>query len=276
MKIKLVTDSSANLLRMQNTDFAAVPLKVIVGSEEFVDGSDVDVPRMLQTLKEYKGRTSTACPGVQDWLDAFGDADVVYGAAMTSALSGCCNAAVIAAEEYMQTHPDRKVFILDSLSTGPELELVMEKYQELILSGKTFEAVCDEIKAYLSRTRLMFSLESLDNFAKNGRVSPAVAAVVGILGIRVVGRASDQGTLEPTHKVRGEKNAIQRLLKSILESGFRRGKVRISHTDNVGAARALAEAIQKAVPSADIRIRENRALCAYYAERGGVLVGFEV
>ena len=30
----------------------------------------------------------------------------------------------------MAEHPGRKVFILDSLSTGPELELIIEKYKE--------------------------------------------------------------------------------------------------------------------------------------------------
>ena len=61
--------------------------------------------------------------------------------------------------------------------------------------------------------RLPSSLVRLENFAKNGRVSPAVAKVVGLLGIRVVGRASDEGTLEPTYKVRGEKKALGKLLE---------------------------------------------------------------
>ena len=175
MKIKIVADSSANLYTLDGPDFdfSPVPLKVLAGDREYVDDSRLDVPQMLKELKEYKGKSSTACPSVGDWLDAFGDADIVYGSAITSHLSGCYNAAAIAADEYRGRYPCRKVFILDTLSTGPEMELITEKYRELIFAGLEFEQVCREIKAYHQRTHLMFSLEFLSNFAKTGRVSPA-------------------------------------------------------------------------------------------------------
>lgn len=275
MKIKLVADSSANLLWIQDADFSTVPLKIVVGESEFVDDAGIDTALMLQKLKSHKGPTSTACPGVQDWLDAFGDADIVYGVSITSGLSACYNTAVIAAEEYMNLHPERKVFILDSLTTGPEMELVLEKYCELIKAERDYESVCAGIKTYLETTGLLFSLESLDHFAKNGRVSPAVAKAVGILGIRVVGRASSEGTLEPLHKCRGGKSAVMQLIKTMERSGYRGGKVRISHTENEAGANALTEQIVMKYPGCDIRIRENRGLCSYYAEKGSVLVGYE-
>ena len=203
MKIKLVTDSSANMYAMDGVDLSAVPMKIIAGDKEYTDVETLDVPSMLKELREYKGKSGTACPGVGEWLDAFDEADMVLGVAITSNLSGCYNAASIAVEEYKASKPDAKVFILDSLSTGPEMELILEKYRELIEAGKSFEDICAEIKEYCANTHLLFSLESLSNFAKNGRVSPAVAAAVGFLGIRVVGRASDVGTLEPMHKCRG-------------------------------------------------------------------------
>jgi len=126
-----------------------VPMKIIIGEREFVDDTNVSVAEMMQVMKGHKGKTSTACPGVQEWLDAFGDADVVYGTTITSGLSGSYNSAAIAANEYMEKHPDRKVFILDSLSAGPELELIMEKFRELSLAKLPFEDVCEKIKAYL-------------------------------------------------------------------------------------------------------------------------------
>ena len=205
LKIQLVSDSSSNLKQMANANFSSAPLKVIVGDQEFTDDETIDLPAMMKALKQYKGKTSTACPSVEDWTKAFGDADVVLGATITSGLSGCYNCARIAAEEYTDAHPDRKVFIFDSLSTGTELELLMEKIQELSTSSLSFEEQCSALVEYSKHTHLMFSLESLENFAKNGRVSPAVAKAVGILGIRIVGKASAEGTLEPMHKCRGEK-----------------------------------------------------------------------
>lgn len=276
MKIKLVADSSANLTCIPHCNYSFAPLKVIAGDQEFTDNAEIDVPFMLQKLKAHKGPTSTACPSVQDWLEAFGDADLIFGVSITSALSGCFNTASIAAREYMTANPEKKVFILDSLSTGPEMELILEKYQELVLQGKPFDFTCNEIQQYLTRTRLIFSLESLSNFAKNGRVSQATAAAVGFLGIRIVGRASEQGTLEPLHKCRGEKKALQQLLQSMLEAGYCGGKVRISHTNNSSAAAEFSNLLKEKHPDCDLKIRENRGLCSYYAEEGGLLIGYEI
>lgn len=275
MKIKIVADSSANLNALDRVDFTSAPLKIIAGEKEYTDVETLDVAGMLKDLREYKGKSSTACPGVGDWLEAFEGADEVYGVAITSNLSGCYNAAAIAAEEYMAAHPGTKVFILDSLSTGPEMELILEKYRELIEAGRHFEEICAEIQEYSKQTHLIFSLESLNNFARNGRINPAIAAAVGFLGIRIVGKASAEGTLEPMHKCRGEKKALQQLMTCMKEMGFQGGKVRLSHSYNAEAADQFAGMIREQYPDCEITIRLNRGLCCYYAEEGGLLVGFE-
>ena len=275
MKIKLVADSSANKYSFEGIDFATVPLKILAGEKEYVDDETLDVKNMVKELREHKGKSSTACPSVGDWIHAFGDADIIYGVAITSNLSGCYNAGMIAAEEYMTSHPNAKVFILDSLSTGPEMELILEKYKELIEAGKGFEEICTEIKAYHAKTHLLFSLESITNLARNGRISSVVAAAVGLLGIRVVGRASNEGTLEPMHKCRGEKRALQQLATLLKELGYKGGKVRISHSFNEAAANKLAQMLQEEYKNCDIRICPNNGLCCFYAEEGGLIIGFE-
>lgn len=271
----VAADSSANLLCAEGVDFASVPLRIQAGEREYVDDGALDVAGMLAELREYKGKSGTACPGVGDWLDAFGEADEVLGIAITSHLSGSYNSARLAAEEYAAQHPERRVFILDSLSTGPEMELLVERACELTREGADFERASEALRQYSRRTHLVFSLESLVNFAHNGRVSPALAAAANLLGIRIVGRASSEGELEPLHKCRGEKRAIRQLWDCMLKLGYSGGRVRIRHTENPDAAQRMAEEIRSAYPDAEIRIGPNRGLCSFYAEKGGVLVGFE-
>lgn len=95
------------------------------------------------------------------------------------------------------------------------------------------------------------------------------------MGIRIVGRASAEGDLEPLHKCRGEKRAIRQLWECMLKEGYTGGKVRIRHSENEEAAMKLAESIRKNYPSCDVQIDVNRGLRSYYAEKGGLLVGFE-
>ena len=79
----------------------------------------------------------------------------------------------MAGEEYEQSHEGARVFVLDSLSTGAESRLLVERLAALIKAGKPFDIVCEEIRAYHEHTHLLFALESLANLARNGRVKPA-------------------------------------------------------------------------------------------------------
>mgnify|MGYP001157677787 FL=1 len=275
MHRKITADSSANLYRKDFPNFTPVPLKIVTSEKEYTDDENLDVAAMQSELERYKGISSSSCPAVADWLSAFGSADEIFAVALTSRLSGCFNAAQIAAADYVQEHPGRRVFVLDSLSTGPELELLVEYLHTLLPTQRSFDEVCSALSIYSRHTHLAFSLASLSNFAKNGRVSPLLAKAVGLLGIRVVGRASAEGELEAQHKSRGEKAAIQKLLDGMLAGGFAGGKVRIRHSFNPQAAELLAERILERFPDCDIKIGENHGLCVFYAEKGGILVGFE-
>ena len=90
-----------------------------------------------------------------------------------------------------------------------------------------------------------------------------------------MGKASSQGTLEPTDKCRGQGKSLSALLSNLQKSGLSCGKVRIAHCQNESAAQELHAMIRQAMPEADVRIHPCRGLCSYYAEKGGLLIGFE-
>lgn len=273
--IKIVADSSANLHALQQTAFSSAPLKISAGDREFVDDRNLDVEEMVDFFDSYKGRSQTSCPNPGDWLDAFGNADDIFCVTITSGLSGSYNAACVAKEMYEAENSGKRVFVIDSLSAGPELVLIIEKLQELIDLGLTYEDICQRITKYTRKTGLFFALASLQNFAANGRVPMAVAKIAGVLGIRVVGKASDQGTLQPLDKCRGEAKSLAKILEHLESAGFKGGKVRIAHCKNAAAAEELKAMIQAAVPKADIQVMKCLGLCSYYAEKGGLLVGYE-
>ncbi len=277
MLFKIVSDSAINLRKAKGeVSFASVPLKIRAGEKEYVDDEALDVQEMATYMENYKGKSGTSCPSVEDYVQAFGDADRVICVTITSGLSGSYNAARVAKEEYESIYPDRKVFVVDSLSAGPEMELLTDKAEELFHQGKSYEDICKGVMDYKEKTGLMFSLECLNNLANNGRVSPVVAKIAGVLGIRVVGRASMQGDLEPMDKCRGEKKALAAIVKRMKEIGFAGGKVIIDHCFNPGAAQQLKELILKEFPSANVALGITGGLCSFYAENGGLLAGFEI
>ncbi|MBQ9859811.1 MAG: DegV family protein [Clostridia bacterium] len=273
--IKLVADSSADTLSLEGVDFACASLKILTDNKEYVDDATLDVAAMAQELSAYKGKSSTACPGVGDWLTAFGEAERVICVTITSNLSGSYNAACIAKQDYEEQNPERRVFVLDSLSAGPELRLLLEKAQACIRSGMEYDAVCETLTAYAKKTALLFVLESMKNLANNGRVSPLVAKAAGLLGIRAVGKASNVGTLELLNKCRGREKALQTIADNMQALGYSSGRVRISHCGNEAAARLLRSMLIARYGQLDVEIYPARGLCSFYAEQGGLLVGFE-
>lgn len=273
INVKIILDSSANMTTESHV--ASVPLKIITERKEYIDDAKLNTSEMVWQLQTYTGPSSTACPSPQDWLNCFDDKPYVFCITITSGLSGCCNAAMIAKADYEQAYPDRKVCVIDSLSTGGEMELIAEKLQAWIQVGFSFEDICDRIKRYQQSTGLLFMLESMNNLANNGRVSKIAAKAAGLLGIRVVGKASDVGTLEPLEKCRGEKKAISALVATMSSLGYEGGKVRISHCLNENAAQQLKNMILSLYSDADISIRPTGGLCSFYAEKGGMIIGFE-
>jgi len=274
--MKIVSDSASNITSLEEIAFASVPIRVLTDKKEYVDDSDAGVATMVEELAVYKGKSRTSCPAPGDWIEAFDGEDEIFVTTITSGLSGSYNSAMVAKQQYEDENPGRKVFVIDSLSAGPEIGLIIFKLRELILEEKDFETISKEIMEYKKKTMLSFSLENLTNLANNGRVNPAVAKIVGFVGIRLVGRASIEGTLQPTDKSRGEKKALVTIMNNMKKHGYIGGKVLIDHCQNPDAAEELKEMLQAEFTGADIRIGTNKALCSFYAEKGGVLVGYEV
>ena len=138
---RFIADSCSDMLQMEGVDFVAVPLTISTDVKDYVDDENLDVKGMTEGLAGYKGKSCTACPGVESWLKAFEGADVIYVGTMTSTLSGTYNSALVAKEMYQQSHPEARIHVFDTLSAGPELRLLMEKLTELDKEGKTFEDV---------------------------------------------------------------------------------------------------------------------------------------
>lgn len=274
MKIRIVVDSSADLSTNLNKNVVSVPLRIMTDVKEYVDDEKLDVKAMTENLASYNGRSGSACPGTGEWLEAFGDAEWVFGVAITSHLSGSYNAARVAKEQYEEENPGRRVHIVDSLAAGPELVLIVEKIQECIESGMDFDTIVEIVEDYANRAETIFALKSLRNLANNGRVNATVAKLAGILGIQVVGKA-ENGELEQTDKVRGDKKVTAVIVNNMKNMGYNGGKVGVGHCFNESAAEKLKAAIVAEFPTANVNVWGLRGLCSFYAEQGGMIVGFE-
>lgn len=275
MKRKIVADSSCDMWELNGVDFAVAPITISTDNKHYVDNQELDVHLMSEELAKYKGVSHTACPSVGSWLDCYEGYDEVFVVTLTGAMSGTYNSAMTAKGIYEEENENVKVHVFDSLSTGPEMRLLIEKLKEMIEEDLPFEEIVEKGQDYLNHSRLFFALKSLHNFAMNGRVSKAVASAIGVLNISIFATASEEGTIQQISKCRGEKKVVKSMIEHLENAGYDGGKVRISHADNLKLAHNVRDKILELYPNADIIVYPMGGLCTYYAEIGGLLVGCE-
>ena len=279
MKWKIITDSSSDIHELKDigsqTNFQSIPFVITIDDQTIID-DNVDIDSFVDDMEASKFASTTACPSPQAFYEAFTGAENIICFTISSNLSGSYNSACVARDMAIKDQPDLNLFIMDTRSASTEIKLLIEKTNQLINEGLDFEAVKEELLAYHQHTRVIYVLKSTDNLVKNGRMNKVVSMMIGALNIRLIGNRSQEGVIQLAHKARGRSKALKMSLQTMEEDGYKGGKVEIAHCLAEDEAEKLANTIHDKYPSAEIIIQETRALCSYYAQRGGFIVGFEI
>ena len=280
MKWKIIADSGCDYRSLDNlapdTEFVSVPLTIQVGETIYRDDAQLNIDQMMEEMYATTTASKSACPSPDDYMKSFEGADNIVVVTITGTLSGSYNSAEIAKKIYLEEHPNTKIHIIDSLSAGGEVDLLVRKLNHLVAESLDFDQVVDAITAYQSKTKLLFVLAKVDNLVKNGRLTKLVGTVVGLLNIRMVGEASKTGTLELLQKARGQKKAIKAAFDELLKSGYAGGHITIAHCNNEKFIEQFSELVREKFAQASIEVLPTSGLCSFYAEEGGLLMGYEI
>lgn len=278
MKWKIIADSGSNLREVEdlpkNISLGLVPLVIHLDDQELIDTPDVDTEKLVKDMANAK-ETSTACPAPGVYAETFEGAENVLCITISSQVSGSFNSAELGRGLALEKNPDANIYIFDSKSAGGEIDLLILKAIELIKEENSFQEVVDGLHAYHEHTYVGYMLQSITNLVKSGRVSKVVGSIVGLLNINILGIRSEEGTIEMSDRVRGEKRALKKFLAEIIDNGFNGHAVEISHVNNRDLADQLAEKMLEQFPDAQITIRPTSGLASFYAEDNGLIVGYE-
>ena len=279
----IVSDSSSDLLMSafesdETVRFESVPLRIQVGSREFLDDDSLDVPEMLAAMDAEKSAASTACPSPAAFARAFERGECTVCFTISSKLSGTYNAAVLGRDMVLEEHPEKKVLVMDSKSTAGAMILLIRKARELMKNAagpQDFDAICDALRSYQATLRTVFTLENFDNLIKNGRMRPLVGTLLHTLGIHVIADGTPEGTIHVADKARGEAKTYKAILKRMGElKDFTGAEVVINHCENASGAQKLKEEILKQATVKSVDIVSCRGLTSFYAMEKGLIVCF--
>ena len=209
------------------------------------------------SAKDFYGRmregkvAKTSAINIATFKEEFGKiladgCDLLY-IAFSSGLSTTYNSANIAAEELREEYPDRKIITVDTLSASAGMGLLLYLTVQKKNEGASIEQAAQF--AYNNRLNLChwFTVDDLVYLKRGGRVSPTVAFVGGLLGIKPIMHMDNDGKLINMFKARGRKAAIQAIADKYGELSItpNKGTVFISHGDCIDDAKALADIVKK-------------------------------
>ena len=251
-----------------------VPLILHLDDKDFVDTPDLDTEKMVRNMSDAK-ETSTACPAPGVYATEFLEAENIICFTISDEVSGSYNSANLARSIALEKNPVANIHVFNTKSAGGEMDLLILKAVELIKDGNDFDEVLKDLEDYHNHTYVGYMLQSIDNLVKNGRVNKIIGSLVGLLNINVLGIRSEEGRIEMSDRIRGEKRALKTFLEEMIENGMNGKAVEIGHVNNKELADDLADKIVNKFPDANINIRPTSGLCSFYAEDDGLIVGYE-
>ena len=217
MSVKIIVDSTADLIPQVRSRVEVVPLTIRFGEEEYTDGVTIDSHTFYEKLIESDVLPTTSQASPYDFEEKFRRAveegHQVVCIAVSSRLSGTYQSACIAAEEF-----PGKVFVVDSQTIALGSAILTDYALSLVDRGLDAETIAWKLMQKREKVRLLAMLDTLEYLKKGGRISSTVALAGGLLNIKPV-VCIENGEIKMLGKARGSRQANNLLVQEIEKAG---------------------------------------------------------
>lgn len=274
MRDNLIVDSCVDFIE-DTQDMGRVPFRIIIDEEEIVD-ENLNIHTLIAKMKNTKNQIKTACAPPEDFIKKMMEHKNNFIVTISSQLSGSYNSAMVAVENFKEKFPNSFVHIFDSKTAAAGETLIAMKVKQLIEENLNVSEIIEQTNKYISKTQTLFILESLDNLAKNGRISNFKAILANMLHIVPIMGEDGEGKIVLKEQVRGRKKAFARLINMISEYNvdFENTVLGITHVNCLEKAEKLRDDIMARYPFKDIKIFNSSGLSTVYADDGGIVIAF--
>lgn len=217
MKVRIVVDSTADLTPEVKNRLTTVPLSILFGDEEYVDGVTINHTQFYEKLIESDVMPTTSQPTPASFAKVYEEAkqagEAVVVLTVSSKLSGTYQSAVIAAQDYPEN-----VYIVDSRSVAIGTGILAELALRLADEGMDASSIARHLESERDNVRVIAMLDTLEYLKRGGRISKTVAFAGGLLSIKPV-ICIDDGEISILGKARGSRQGNNFLIKEIENSG---------------------------------------------------------
>jgi fatty acid kinase fatty acid binding subunit len=244
MPVAVVTDSTAYLPTELTSGITVVPLTVMIGGVEGIEGEQIGPAEVAAALAERRVSVSTSRPAPERFVETYREllaagASGVVSVHLSAKLSGTYESAVLAAAE---VDPDR-ITVTDSRSTGMGLGFCALAAAEAASGGADLAGAVAVARAAAAATTTFFYVDTLEFLRRGGRISAASALVGTALSVKPILHVVD-GAIAARDKVRTASRALNRLIDLVVEAaGDFTVDVAVQHLVAPERARQVSDAV---------------------------------
>lgn len=196
---------------------------------------------------------------------------------LSSGISGTHQSAQMARSMLLETYPNAKVLVVDSLCASLGFGLLLHHVLQNRAQGMSLQENARWAMDNCQRVNHWFTVDDLNFLFRGGRVTRSTALLGGMLRIKPVMRVNYEGKLAPHEKVQGRKHSLKNLAdKAIALSNPQAGQACfISHGNCEEEARYVAGLIKKGLPKvSEVLISPCGAIIGAHSGPGTMAVFF--
>ena len=216
MSTRIIVDSTIDLMPDITQRVTTVPLSILFGTQEYLDGVTMSHEEFYEKLKDSDRLPTTSQPTplafkqTFDEITAQGDEAIVF--TISSKLSGTYQTASMIAQDYDNIH------VIDSHTATIGTGILVEQAFRYIDAGEDLATIIDKINADKDRICVVALLDTLDYLARGGRIPKAAAAAGSLLKIKPVVALVD-GEISLLDKAHGRKQGNTLLMHEVESAG---------------------------------------------------------
>ncbi|MFC0523713.1 DegV family protein [Pontibacillus salicampi] len=281
MHIQLMTDGGSDLpaAYQEQYNVTIVPLNIYFGDQQYVSGVDLDIATFYRKMKEEDELPRSSAPSPHSFYEAYKEVDKdkpIVMFALSKELSTTHDNALIARDMLLEEEPDRNIVVLNTKTATSGMSLLIDEAGRQIKNGMTIEQLIPHMEERIEKTSTLFILRTVENLIKGGRLDRVKGAIAKTLNIKLLMKASEEGTIEVAEKVRGNKKAMRRFVDQIGEytHSFENKVLALSYSTTEQAAAKLVQEMKDRYGFQDTMLMEMGPLCATYAGEGGYVMSF--
>lgn len=281
MNIQLMTDGGADVPEQLSTatDLITVPLYLYFQDEQHKAGETIDIETFHKKMEESDELPRSSAPNPNDFYDAYKQVDKntpIIMLSLSNGLSVTYENAVLGKNMLLEQEPNRKIAVINTKTATCGLALLLHEAKVKINENYSYEQLVEHLYERVEQTTTLFVLKTLENLILGGRLDRVRGTIAKTLNIKLLMKASEEGSIEVAEKIRGDKKSIRRFVEQIGDytKNVEDKVISMTHCNAEDRAKKVLGEITSKYSFKDTLLTEMGPLISNYAGNGALVISF--